>query len=89
MLGLLECGRRAIRRRRVGPKIMMFYPEELLLPWADADQAAVMDRRSQENFRHDPGARQCTRRNGPVEGRPILGVRTGFCAIRAPTIRTA
>ena len=77
MLGLLESQVRVIAPfvgGGFGPKIMMFYPEELLVPWAAMrlGRPAEVDRGPPgELLRHDAGARPGARRgDGAVARRP-------------------
>ena len=66
-----------------GPKIMLFYPEEVVIPWAakKAQSPDQMDRRPARAFlRHHPGARPDPRRRNralTADGR-ILGIKDVF-----------
>ena len=97
MLGLLESQVRVVAPfvgGGFGPKIMMFYPEELLLPWAAMRLERPLkwtEDRHGELLRDDAGTRTGARiGDGAVEGRAhSRRARLVSCAIRAPTIRTA
>ena len=77
-----------------GPKIMMFYPEEVLVPWAgDAPRpAGEVDRGPRgELLRHHPGARPDPRRRDGARRATAASSAsaTSSCTTPAPTTPTA
>ena len=84
--GIAGARRRALRWWR-RPKIMMFYPEELLLPWAAKWNRAPANgpRTEAELLRDDAGTWTGARvGDGAVERRAILGVRDSVSVRYAP-----